>query len=73
MELTMLFKDGGSGASGCPSVYLADTGELVVQGVQLGSDDLAALENPLPGETAVRIAPEVLIGAVERYRARQQG
>ncbi|HLU98496.1 MAG TPA: hypothetical protein VKZ89_16820 [Thermobifida alba] len=69
MELTMLYKDGGSGAEGCPSVYLADTGELVVQGVQLAPEDLAKLENPLPGETAVRISPDVLIGALQRYQA----
>ncbi|KUP96506.1 hypothetical protein [Thermobifida cellulosilytica] len=69
MKLTMLYKDGKSGAEGCPSVYLADTGEFVVQGVQLSPDELAELENPLPGETAVRISPEVLIGALQRYQA----
>ncbi len=69
MELTMLYKDGGSGAEGCPSVYLADTGELVVQGAQLAPEDFSALHNPFPGETAVRIDPEVLIGALQRYQA----
>ncbi|GAB3214101.1 hypothetical protein ACQEU5_03675 [Marinactinospora thermotolerans] len=70
MKLTMLCKDQGSGGEGCPSVYLADTGELVVQGAQLSHDDLSSLENPLPGETAVRIAPEIVIEAIRRYQAR---
>ncbi|PSK95726.1 hypothetical protein CLV63_114159 [Murinocardiopsis flavida] len=69
MKLTMLYKDQGSGGGGCPSVYLADSGEFVVQGIQLDAESLAALENPLPGETAVRIAPEVILGAVERYQS----
>lgn len=69
MKLTMLFKDQGSGGGGCPSVYLTDDGEFVVQGVQLDAEGLGSLENPLPGETAVRIAPEVILGAVERYRS----
>lgn len=69
MELTMLYKDGGSGAEGCPSVYLADTGELVVQGVQLARRTSPNWRDPLPGETAVRISPEVLIGALQRYQA----
>ncbi|TDQ49271.1 hypothetical protein [Actinorugispora endophytica] len=67
MRLTLLAKDDKSGEKGCPSVYLADTGELVVQGVELAAPDLAELQNPLPGETAVRIAPEVALRAVELY------
>lgn len=68
MKLTLLCKDGGSGAKGCPSVYLADTGELVVQGGLLDEADLGELQNRLPGESAVRIAPEVVVEAVERYK-----
>ena len=35
MELTMLYKDPSSGGSGCPSVYMADSGEVVVQGLAI--------------------------------------
>jgi len=70
MELELLAKDDKSGDKGCPSVYLSDTGELVVQGAGLDRSDLAKLQNPLPGETAVRISPEVVLAAVERFRRR---
>jgi hypothetical protein len=70
MELELLAKDDKSGHGGCPSVYLSDTGELVVQGPVLDEGDLAKLQNPLPGETAVRISPEVILAAVERFRRR---
>lgn len=68
MKLTMLYKDQGSGGNGCPSVYVTDTGDLVVQGTALEGTAFEQLENVLPGETAVRISPDVLIGAIERYR-----
>lgn len=71
MELELLAKDDKSGGKGCPSVYVSDTGEFVVQGDVLNDADLAKLENPLPGETAVRISPEVVLAAVELYRRRQ--
>lgn len=32
MRLEMLFKDDRSGANGCPAVYLAKDGQVVVQG-----------------------------------------
>jgi hypothetical protein len=67
MKLTMLYKDQGSGGNGCPSVYLTDSGEFVVQGPALDGAASAELENVLPGETAVRISPEVIMGAIERY------
>ncbi|MFC3997912.1 hypothetical protein ACFOVU_18405 [Nocardiopsis sediminis] len=67
MKLTLLAKDGESKLKDCPSVYIADTGEFVVQGVQLSDADLRELKNPLPGETAVRIHPDVVVRAVERY------
>jgi hypothetical protein len=70
VKLTMLCKDSGSGGSGCPSVYVGEDGDFVVQGVRLDSDTFSNLENVLPGETAVRISPEVILGAVERYTAR---
>lgn len=68
MKLTMLYKDQGSGGNGCPSVYATDTGDLVVQGLELDGDTLGQLANVLPGESAVRISAEVVIGAIERYR-----
>lgn len=71
MELELLAKDLSSGGKGCPSVYLTDAGEFVVQGAGLAPDDWAKVQNPLPGETAVRISPEVVIAAVEQHRQRQ--
>jgi len=70
MELELLAKDDKSGHGGCPSVYINDTGEFVVQGAGLDDADFAKLHNPLPGETAVRISPEVVLAAVERFRRR---
>lgn len=72
MKLTMLYKDQNSGGNGCPSVYLTDSGDFVVQGSALDRAVLTQLENVLPGESAVRISPEVIMGAVERYH-RQSG
>lgn len=72
MRLTMLCKDDNSGGNGCPSVYLTDDGDFVVQGPTLDGEAFAQLENVLPGEGAVRISREVIMGAVERYR-RQAG
>lgn len=68
MKLTLLDKDGRSNVKDCPSVYLADTGELVIQGVEVTGDDTSVLQNPLPGETAVRISPEIVLRAVEKYK-----
>lgn len=69
MKLVMLYKDQGSGGNGCPSVYLAENGDLVVQGHAVDGGTFAELANVLPGENAVRIAPDVLEGAIERLRA----
>jgi hypothetical protein len=69
MKLVMLYKDQGSGGNGCPSVYLAENGDLVVQGHAVDDDTFAELANVLPGENAVRIAPDVLEGAIERLRS----
>lgn len=73
MKLIKLFKDQNSGGNGCPTVYLGESGEFVVQGHELDQATFAELENVLPGETAVRIAPEIMLGALERYRARTEG
>ncbi|PSK90261.1 hypothetical protein CLV63_12390 [Murinocardiopsis flavida] len=67
MKLTMLAKDDKSQKGDCPSVYMSDTGELVVQGFQLDASDLRELHNPLPGEAAVRISPEVVLKAIRIY------
>lgn len=70
MKLTKLCKDQNSGANGCPTVYLADSGEFVVQGYGVDEATFAELENPLPGEQVVRISADVVVGALERYRSR---
>ncbi|GAA3734650.1 hypothetical protein [Salinactinospora qingdaonensis] len=72
MDLVLLAKDNKSGVKGCPSVYMAETGELVVQGQELTETEMSAVQNPLRGETAVRISPEIVIEAIERYRMRGQ-
>ncbi|MFE1170107.1 hypothetical protein [Nocardiopsis sp. NPDC058789] len=70
MELELLATDDKSGGKGCPSVYISDTGEFVVQGAGLADADFAKLAHPLPGETAVRISPEIVLAAVDQYRRR---
>lgn len=66
MQLTMLAKDQGSGGNGCPSVYLAENGDLVVQGLSLDAETFGNLENVLPGESAVRIPADVVEAAISR-------
>jgi hypothetical protein len=68
MKLTRLYKDQSSGGNGCPTVYVGETGEFVVQGVKLDDATFAELENVLPVESAVLISPEVILGAVDRYQ-----
>ena len=70
MKLTKLYKDQSSGGNGCPTVYLGETGELVIQGSIVDSATFAELENVLPGEGAVRISADVVAGAMERYHGR---
>lgn len=64
----MLAKDGGSGEQGCPSVWAQD-GELIFLGPEVDGGTLGHLDNVLPGETAVRIKPEVIRAALARYDA----
>ncbi len=71
MKLEKLYKDLGSGGQGCPTVYLADSGELVVQGYMIDGATMEELENVLPGETAVRISPDVVRGAIERLNTKK--
>ncbi|MFC4530090.1 hypothetical protein [Sphaerisporangium dianthi] len=70
MRLEMLYKDQNSGANGCPAIYLAENGQIVVQGAAVDQDTFVNLVNVLPGEIALQIAPEVLLGAVDRLRAK---
>lgn len=63
MNLVLLAKDGGSGLNGCPSVYLADDGSLIVQDDLLDAATAANLQNVLPGEGAVRIKTDVVAEA----------
>lgn len=69
MKLIMLHKDDKSGGNGCPSIYLAENGDVVVQGCVVDGDTFAELVNVLPGESAVQITPDILLGAAERLRA----
>lgn len=71
MEVRMLFTDPTSGNGACDTVYVGETGEFVIQGQQIDAATLGELKNVLPGEVALRIAPEVVLGAVDRYRAEQ--
>jgi hypothetical protein len=68
--MELLAKDPTSGRNGCPSVHLDDNGDFVVLAPEVESGTLARLENVLPGERAVRMRPEVVLAAVEQYRAR---
>ena len=69
MKITKLAKDQNSGGNGCPTVYLGETGELVIQGAQVDVDTFGQLDNVLPGENAVRISSDVVVRAVELYLA----
>jgi hypothetical protein len=64
MKLRLLAKDEESGKAGCPSVYLAEDGSLVVQGGLLDPDTTGNLLNVLPGEGAVRIDPTIVRAAL---------
>jgi hypothetical protein len=64
--MRMVYKDEVSGGGGCPSVY-AESGSFIVVGDQVKT---AGIDNVLPGETAVRVPEEVLVGAVEEHTGR---
>ncbi|MGQ0718252.1 MAG: hypothetical protein ACT4NP_13285 [Pseudonocardiales bacterium] len=64
MKLTLLAKDEESGKAGCPSVYLAADGSLVVQGLLPDPDTEGNLLNVLPGEGAVHIDPKIVRAAL---------
>ncbi|MGH3672231.1 MAG: hypothetical protein ACRDSH_16620 [Pseudonocardiaceae bacterium] len=64
MKLTLLAKSAESGKAGCPSVYLAEDGSLVVQGHLLDPDTEGNLLNVLPDEGAVRIEASIVRAAL---------
>ncbi len=66
MDLTLLAKDSESGKTGCPSVYSAEDGSLVIQGPLLDAATEANLLNVLAGEGAVSINAEVVREALAR-------
>jgi hypothetical protein len=69
MKLEILYKDPDSG-DGCQTVYLTETGDIVIQGQEVDTSTRGQLVSVVPGETAVTIAPEVLLSAVIRYTDR---
>jgi len=70
MKLERLAKDENSGMNGCPAVYVAEDGSLVVQGDLLDPDTTSNLENVLPGEGAVRIRPAIVARALQIWDER---
>jgi hypothetical protein len=64
MKLTLLAKDFDSGKADCPSVYLAEDGSLVVQGLLLDPATEGSLLNVLPGEGVVHIDPKIVRAAL---------
>lgn len=70
MRLERLAKDEDSGNFGCPAVYLAEDGGLVVQAQLVDGDTHGNLENVLPGEGAVHIKRSVVEAALRRLATR---
>ena len=69
----MLAKDWDtSGENGCPSVWLQD-GAFLCLGPEVTSRTLTDLGNVQPGETAVRLRPDVVRAALARYDAQAGG
>jgi hypothetical protein len=62
----MLAKADTSGEQGCPSVWAQDN-ELLFLGPEVDKATLGQLDHVLPGETAVRLHPEVIRTALARY------
>ena len=61
MQLTKIVKWRESRTGNCPAIYAdTDSGDLVIQGWEIGKGDLAQLEDRAGNETAVRI-PRSLI------------
>jgi hypothetical protein len=69
VKLTLLYTDPGSAGRSCPTVYLAENGQLVIQGDLVDDATAGELANVRDGEGAVVISPEIIIGAMQRYTA----
>lgn len=69
MKLEVIYR---RSASGCPTIYLAEDGGIVVQGSELDPATQGELQTVLPGETAVKISAELLLGAAQRYAEQQR-
>lgn len=69
MKLTLLYTDPNSAGRDCPTVYLAENGQLVIQGDLIDGATAGELVNVRDGEGAVMISPEIIIGAMKRYTA----
>lgn len=55
MQLIYLFKWFGSGGGNCPAVYDTDGGDIVIQGYDLGAEEIGQLQNRADNESAIRI------------------
>ena len=69
MKLEILYKRSGNG---CPTVYIGEDGNIVVQGDLVDQSTESELSSVLSGEAAVQISPELLLGAAFRYTNRHQ-
>lgn len=67
MKLHLLYC---ASSSTCPTIYIAEDGDIVVQGLRLDEATTGELNEVLAGETAVKIPPELLLGAASEYRHR---
>ncbi|RKN47517.1 hypothetical protein [Micromonospora endolithica] len=67
MKLRLLYS---TSSSSCPTIYIAEDGDIVVQGLRLDQETEGELNNVLAGETAVKISPQLLLGAAAEYEQR---
>jgi hypothetical protein len=68
MKLSLLAKDANSGKAGCPSVYLAENGKVVIQGTLIDEATRTNLLNLLAGEGAVEIDVDIVQAALAHLR-----
>lgn len=68
MALNRIAKDPESGEKHCQSVYTADDGMCVVQGLTVDGATHGELSDVLDGESAVRIKPDVLLAAAQQLQ-----
>lgn len=70
VQLELIAKDQNSGNLGSPAVYLAEDGQVVVQGHTLDADTHANLQNFVAGEGAVKIDRSIVEAALHLLRDR---